>query len=261
MNYTDIARYPSLRDRIIFISGGASGIGAAYVEAFLAQGAKVAFIDFDSNTADELVCRLNSDNLYFQFCDVRDINLLRQCIANVEARWGGIDALFNNAARDDRHNMMDVTPEYWDERMQTNLRHQFFAAQAVAPMMARRGGGVIINMGSISWMRGRDGMVCYTTPKAAIHGLTRTLARELGEKNIRVNSLVPGAIRTDRQDAMWANNPAGFASANQDFLDRQMLKFRLDATDCARMALFLASDESRGCTGQDFIVDAGLSIQ
>ncbi|MGL6294972.1 MAG: SDR family NAD(P)-dependent oxidoreductase, partial [Plesiomonas sp.] len=110
MNYTDIARYPSLRDRIIFISGGASGIGAAYVEAFLAQGAKVAFIDFDSNTADELVCRLNSDNLYFQFCDVRDINLLRQCIANVEARWGGIDALFNNAARDDRHNMMDVTP-------------------------------------------------------------------------------------------------------------------------------------------------------
>lgn len=157
--------------------------------------------------------------------------------------------------------MQDVDVDYWDERMQTNLRHAFFAAQAVAPGMTRRGSGVIINMGSISWMRGRPGMVCYTTAKAAINGMTRTLARELGDNGIRVNSLVPGAIRTARQDAMWASDPAGLELASQNFIDQQMLKFRLDASDCARMALFLASDDSRGCTGQNFVVDAGLSIQ
>jgi NAD(P)-dependent dehydrogenase (short-subunit alcohol dehydrogenase family) len=141
------------------------------------------------------------------------------------------------------------------------LRHAFFATQAVKSGMATRGQGVIINMGSISWMRGNPGMVCYTTAKAAINGLTRTLARDLGASGIRVNSIVPGAIRTPRQDAMWANDPAGFEKANKTFLEQQMLKFRLDASDCARMALFLASDDSRGCTGQNFIVDAGLSIQ
>lgn len=261
MKTYESAIYASLKDKVIFISGGASGIGAAYVEAFLQQGSKVAFIDFDRETAEQLVASLNTENVYFQFCDVRDIELLRTCIKNVEAKWGRIDALFNNAARDDRHDMMDVTPEYWDERFNTNLRHQFFAAQAVVPIMEKNGGGTIINMGSISWMRGRPGMVCYTTPKAAINGMTRTMARELGVKGIRVNSLVPGAIRTARQDAMWSSNPEGFEQNNQLFIDQQMLKFRLDATDCARLALFLASDESRGCTGQNFVVDAGLSIQ
>jgi NAD(P)-dependent dehydrogenase (short-subunit alcohol dehydrogenase family) len=169
-----------------------------------------------------------------------------------------LDILINNAARDDRHAWMEVTTDYWDERIQTNLRHQFFAMQAVAPLMAKIGGVCVINMGSISWMQGLPDMVCYTTAKAASHGMTRTMARELGVLNIRVNGLVPGAIRTDRQDKMWADDAEGFAKANQAFLDKQMLKFRLDASDCARLALFLASDESKGCTAQDFIVDAGL---
>jgi NAD(P)-dependent dehydrogenase (short-subunit alcohol dehydrogenase family) len=145
--------------------------------------------------------------------------------------------------------------------METNLRHAFFAAQSVVPGMTTRGGGVIINMGSISWMRERPGMICYTTAKSAINGMTRTLARELSAKGIRVNSIVPGAIRTERQDAMWASDPAGLEIASQVFIDQQMLKSRLDAGDCARMALFLASDKSRGCTGQKFVIDAGLSIQ
>ncbi|MCA4960945.1 sulfoquinovose 1-dehydrogenase [Pseudomonas sp. Y24-6] len=254
-------RYPSLTGKVILISGGASGIGAAFVEAFHQQGARVAFLDLDQAGGQTLAAALGQDRVKFLPCNVRDIPALQAAIAAVEAQWGAVDVLINNAARDDRHPMQDVDVDYWDERMQTNLRHAFFAAQAVAPGMTRRGSGVIINMGSISWMRGRPGMVCYTTAKAAINGMTRTLARELGDSGIRVNSLVPGAIRTARQDAMWASDPAGLELASQNFIDQQMLKFRLDASDCARMALFLASDDSRGCTGQNFVVDAGLSIQ
>lgn len=254
-------RYPSLTGKVILISGGASGIGAAFVEAFHQQGARVAFLDLDQAGGQALAAALGQDRVKFLPCNVRDIPALQAAIAAVEAQWGAVDVLINNAARDDRHPMQDVDVDYWDERMQTNLRHAFFAAQAVAPGMTRRGSGVIINMGSISWMRGRPGMVCYTTAKAAINGMTRTLARELGDSGIRVNSLVPGAIRTARQDAMWASDPVGLELASQNFIDQQMLKFRLDASDCARMALFLASDDSRGCTGQNFVVDAGLSIQ
>jgi len=254
-------RYPSLLDKVVLISGGASGIGAAFVEAFHQQGARVAFLDLDAQGGAALAQRLGADRVCFQACDVRDIERLQACIQIVEDRWGAVDVLINNAARDDRHPMEDVSVAYWDERMHTNLRHAFFAAQAVMPGMARKGQGVIINMGSISWMRGRPGMVCYTTAKAALNGMTRTLARELGAKGIRVNSLVPGAIRTERQDAMWASDPAGLAAASAQFIEQQMLKFRLDASDCARMALFLAADDSRGCTGQNFVVDAGLSIQ
>lgn len=254
-------RYPSLTGKVILISGGASGIGAAFVEAFHQQGARVAFLDLDQAGGQALAAALGQDRVKFLPCNVRDIPALQAAIAAVEAQWGAVDVLINNAARDDRHPMQDVDVDYWDERMQTNLRHAFFAAQAVAPGMTRRGSGVIINMGSISWMRGRPGMVCYTTAKAAINGMTRTLARELGDSGIRVNSLVPGAIRTARRDTMWASDPAGLELASQNFIDQQMLKFRLDASDCARMALFLASDDSRGCTGQNFVVDAGLSIQ
>lgn len=254
-------RYASLTGKVILISGGASGIGAAFVEAFHEQGARVAFLDMDEPGGQALAATLGRERVMFQPCNVRDIPALQAAIAAVEAQWGAVDVLINNAARDDRHPLQEVDVEYWDERMQTNLRHAFFAAQAVAPGMTRRGSGVIINMGSISWMRGRPGMVCYTTAKAAINGMTRTLARELGDSGIRVNSLVPGAIRTARQDAMWASDPAGLELASQNFIDQQMLKFRLDASDCARLALFLASDDSRGCTGQNFVVDAGLSIQ
>jgi NAD(P)-dependent dehydrogenase (short-subunit alcohol dehydrogenase family) len=254
-------RYPSLKNKVILISGGASGIGAAFVEAFHEQGARVAFIDMDDIGGQALANQLGDERVSFMPCNVRDIASLQDCIRSVEAKWGAVDVLINNAARDDRHPLQDVSVEFWDERMETNLRHAFFAVQSVVPGMTQRGSGVIINMGSISWMRGRPSMVCYTTAKAALNGMTRTLARELGACGIRVNSLVPGAIRTARQDAMWANDPAGFKLANQNFIDQQMLKFRLDATDCARMALFLASDDSRGCTGQNFVVDAGLSIQ
>jgi NAD(P)-dependent dehydrogenase (short-subunit alcohol dehydrogenase family) len=258
--HTD-TRYPSLANKVVLISGGASGIGAAFVQAFHEQGARVAFLDLDEEGGRQLAASLDESRVFFAPCDVRDIPRLQAFIEAVEAQWGAVDVLINNAARDDRHPMQEVSVDYWDERMQTNLRHAFFAAQAVVPGMTRRGSGVIINMGSISWMRGRPGMVCYTTAKAALNGMTRTLARELGAHGIRVNSLVPGAIKTARQDAMWSSDPAGLAAANQLFIDQQMLKFRLDASDCARMALFLASDDSRGCTGQDFVVDGGLSIQ
>jgi NAD(P)-dependent dehydrogenase (short-subunit alcohol dehydrogenase family) len=261
MNQHTQSNYPSLKNKVVFISGGASGIGAAFVEAFHQQGSKVAFIDLDEKSGHALVATLGEERAFFMPCNVRNIDALKEVIETVEKKWGGIDVLINNAARDDRHAMEDVTVEYWDERIEVNLRHAFFATQAVKSGMATRGQGVIINMGSISWMRGNPGMVCYTTAKAAINGLTRTLARDLGASGIRVNSIVPGAIRTPRQDAMWANDPAGFEKANKTFLEQQMLKFRLDVSDCARMALFLGSDDSRGCTGQNFIVDAGLSIQ
>jgi D-xylose 1-dehydrogenase len=172
----------------------------------------------------------------------------------VQQDWGPIRVLVNNAARDDRHKMEDVTPAYWDENLATNLRHQFFAAQAVAPGMAAAGGGSIINLGSISWMRGRPAMVGYTTSKAAVGGMTRVLARELGDRNIRVNAIVPGAVVTERQAALW-NTP----EAEREFLDQQCLKFRLSVDDIARTALFLASEEARGITGQNLIVDAGLA--
>jgi NAD(P)-dependent dehydrogenase (short-subunit alcohol dehydrogenase family) len=162
--------------------------------------------------------------------------------------------LINNAARDDRHKLADVTPEFWDDSLATNLRHHFFAAQAVAPEMGRAGGGAIINLGSVSWMRGRAGLAAYTASKAAIHGLTRTLARELGPLDIRVNSIVPGAIATARQKALWVS-----PDEERAILDAQCLKFRLSEDDVARTALFLASDEARGVTGQNLIVDGGLA--
>ena len=187
-------------------------------------------------------------------CDVRDIDALQSTIGAAHDVFGPVRVLVNNAARDDRHRLEDVTPAYWDENLAVNLRHHVFAAQAVAPQMAAAGGGSIINLGSISWMRGRPAMVAYTTSKAAISGLTRVLARELGERNIRVNAIVPGAIHTARQEALWDTS-----EGVREFIDQQALKFRLSEDDVARTALFLASDEARGITGQNLIVDAGLA--
>ena len=171
-----------------------------------------------------------------------------------QAAHGDVHVLINNAARDDRQDLMTATVDYWDEAIAVNVRHHLFATQAVVPGMTRNGGGSIINMGSVSWMRGRPGMVGYSTAKAAIHGLTRTLARELGPMNIRVNSLVPGATLTERQRALWWT-----PEEDRQFVDLQALKFRLEASDVARVALFMASDEARGCTGANFVVDAGLT--
>ncbi len=248
------ARYPDLAGRTVFVSGGASGIGAAFVAAFVAQGCRVAFVDVAREAGAALVLRLPADRVRFAACDVRDVAALRAAITAAAVAFGPIRVLINNAARDDRHEFAAVTPEYWDDSQATNLRHHFFAAQAVAPGMAAAGGGAIVNLGSVSWMRGRPQLASYTTAKAAINGLTRTLARELGAMNIRVNSIVPGAIVTDRQKAMWLT-PAD----EQTILDQQCLKFRLSEHDVARTALFLASDEARGITGQNLIVDAGIA--
>jgi NAD(P)-dependent dehydrogenase (short-subunit alcohol dehydrogenase family) len=247
------ARYPDLAQRTVFVSGGASGIGAAFVRAFAGQGARVAFADIADDAGNALAAELGHGARYFH-CDVRDIEALRGALAQAASALGPITVLINNAARDDRHDFAEVTPAYWDESLAVNLRHHVFAAQAVAPGMAAAGGGAIISLGSVSWMRGRPGLVAYTTAKAAIMGLTRTLARELGGLGIRLNSIVPGAIVTERQKALWLT-----PQKEQEFLDQQCLKFRLSEDDVARTALFLASDEARGITGQSLIVDAGLA--
>jgi NAD(P)-dependent dehydrogenase (short-subunit alcohol dehydrogenase family) len=248
------ASYPSLSGKIAFVSGGGSGIGAVIVAHLAQAGCRVAFCDVDQAQSSALVSRLAPMPVRFHACDVRDIAALRATLATVESEWGGIGVLVNNAARDDRHAIHDVTPEIWDERQAVNLRHHFFAAQSVAPGMAKLGGGSIINMGSVSWMRATPGMVAYTTAKAAISGLTRVLARELGVHNIRVNSIVPGAILTERQIRLWRT-----PELDRQFIDGQCLKFRLTESDVARAVVFLASDEARAITGHDMIVDGGLA--
>ncbi|MDE2081822.1 MAG: SDR family oxidoreductase [Burkholderiales bacterium] len=253
------ATYPSLRDRVVFISGGSSGIGAELVRAFAAQGARVAFCGTRPGGGQALIDEVVAAGApapWYGACDVRDTAAYQALLARVIAELGPVRVLVNNAGRDDRHAMEDVTSELWDERLALNLKHYFFAIQAVAPGMAAAGGGSVVNLGSVSWMRGRPNLVGYTTAKAGILGLTRTLARELGGRNIRVNALVPGAIVTERQTALH-RDPA----ADQAFLDAQCLKVRLDAGHVARAALFLAADDSDGMTGQHVLVDAGIAQQ
>ena len=251
--------YRSLRDRFVFISGGSSGIGAELVRAFAAQGSRVAFCGTREGGGSALIAELVAAGLpapVYAACDVRDAAAYQSLLADLIARHGAIHVLINNAGRDDRHKLEDVTPEFWDERLALNLKHYFFAIQAVAPAMAAAGGGSIVNMGSVSWMRGRPELVGYTTAKAGILGLTRTLARELGGRNIRVNAVVPGAIVTDRQNALHRD-----AAADQTFIDAQCLKIRLDPGHVARATLFLAADDSDGMTGQHVLVDAGIAQQ
>jgi D-xylose 1-dehydrogenase len=253
------ASYPSLRDRIVFISGGSSGIGAELVRAFAAQGARVAFCGTKPNGGQSLIDEVTAQGHtppWYAACDVRDVASYQALLARVGQELGPVRVLVNNAGRDDRHKMEDVTSDFWDERLALNLKHYFFATQAVAPGMAAAGGGAIVNMGSVSWMRGRPNLVGYTTAKAGILGLTRTLARELGARNIRVNALVPGAIVTERQTALHRD-----AAADKEFLDAQCLKVRLDAGHVARATLFLAADDSNGMTGQHVLVDAGIAQQ
>jgi NAD(P)-dependent dehydrogenase (short-subunit alcohol dehydrogenase family) len=243
--------YRSLTGRTVLITGGASGIGAELVKAFVAQGSKVHFIDIDGAAGEQVASDTHAS---FHSCDLTDIARLRQVIAGIEAGAGAVDVLVNNAGKDDRHDINDVEPDHWRRTLALNLDHQFFATQAVRARMASAGRGSVIMLGSVSWMRGRPGMVGYTTAKAAINGMTKTLARELGPDGIRVNCIVPGAILTERQQKLWLT-----PEKNQQFIDWQALKFRLDASHVARMALFLGSDESAGCTGANFMVDAGLT--
>jgi NAD(P)-dependent dehydrogenase (short-subunit alcohol dehydrogenase family) len=257
MTMSDYTRYASLRDRVVFVSGGSSGIGAELVRAFAAQGAKVAFCgtkaDGGRALIDEVVAA-GHQAPWYGACDVRDVGAYQALLARVASEVGPVRVLVNNAGRDDRHRMEDVTSEFWDDRLALNLKHYFFAIQAVAPGMAAAGGGSVINMGSVSWMRGRPNLVGYTTAKAGILGLTRTLARELGPRRIRVNALVPGAIVTERQTTLH-RDPA----ADKEFLDAQCLKIRLDPGHVARATLFLAADDSDGMTGQHVLVDAGIA--
>ena len=248
------ASYPSLKGASVLITGGASGIGEEIVRAFAAQGSRTGFIDLDQERGQALADELGRQGaeVRFEACDLRDIDQLKRGFAALEAALGPATVLVNNAARDDRHGWETVEPDYWDERMHTNLRHQFFCAQAVAPMMKAARQGSIISMGSVSWMKAQGGMPAYTTAKAAVHGLARGLARDLGPFGVRSNVVVPGWIFTERQEALWAT-PDSVAAA----LERQCLGEKLLPPDIARMVLWLAADDSRMVTAQTFVVDGG----
>jgi D-xylose 1-dehydrogenase len=247
------ARYPSLAGRTVFISGGATGIGEALVRAFHAQGAKVGFCDLDAAAGRALAAQLQGGNpALFCECDVTDTAALTAAIAAVRAQFGPIGVLLNNAANDRRHEMAEVTSEDFDRLVAVNFKHQFFAAQAVADDMRALGGGSIINFGSISWMIKGRGYPVYQACKAAARGLTRSLARDLGKENIRVNSIVPGWVMTERQIKLWVKPESG-----AEIDAAQCLPGRVMAEDIAAMALFLAADDSRMCSAQDFVVDAG----
>jgi len=248
------AIYPSLKDRVVFITGGASGIGAEHVRQFAAQGAKVAFVDIADDAAAGVIAETRgaAHAPVYQHCDLRDIPALQHAIAAAADRLGPITVLVNNAANDQRHKFADVTVEYWDERQAVNLRHQFFAIQAVAPMMRTAGGGSIINFGSISWHSNTGGMPAYTTAKAAVEGLTKGMARDLGPDKIRVNCVIPGWVMTERQIKLWLT-----PEAEKNLLELQCLKEKLVAADLTRMVLWLASDDSRLCSSQLWVVDGG----
>lgn len=248
------ATYPSLSGKSVLVSGGASGIGAEMVRAFAAQGSRVGFLDFDEAGSRKLAEELTRDGarVVHEFCDLRDIAATQAAIAALAEANGPATVLVNNAARDDRHGYESVTPDYFDERIATNLKHMFFAIQAVAPGMIAAGGGAIVNMGSNSWWEAGGGMPVYTTAKAAVHGMTRSFARDLGPHRIRVNTVVPGWIMTERQKELWVTDDAIVKHR-----DRQCLKDLIDPVYVARMVLFLASDDAAMCTANNYMVEAG----
>ncbi len=249
------ANYPSLEDRSVFITGGASGIGESLVEAFVRQKSRVAFIDLDFDASQALQKRLEDEGLqkpWFKPCDVRDIASLEKCLRNAALDLGPVSVLVNNAGNDERHKADEISVEYWDDRIAVNLRHQFFAAREVARDMKENGGGSIINFGSVQAYLSSPGMSGYAVSKYGVRGVTRTLAREFGKNNIRVNTVVPGWVMTERQKELWVDEAA------EKMIDEvQCLPGRLQPSDVARLVLFLASDDSAMCTAQDFIVDAG----
>jgi D-xylose 1-dehydrogenase len=249
------AQYSSLEGAQVLITGGATGIGAAMVEQFALQGSRVAFVDIAGTQAHELVEELRGRCTHlprFWVCDLRDIAALKSTFSEIEREFGAIHVLVNNAANDDRHKLSDVTLEYWDERMAVNLRHQFFLIQSVVPSMISVGGGSIINMSSIAPMIPSTGFPVYVTAKAAIVGLTRTMAHELGGSNVRVNCVLPGAVLTQRQQHLWWT-----PEYEAEIMKRQALKRTVMPDDVARLVLFLASDDSGAITNQSYVVDGG----
>lgn len=250
-----LARYPSLAGRVVLITGGATGIGATLVEQFAAQGAKVGFVDIDAAAGAALAAKVSGQAEtapLFVSADLTDIAALRAAVAQVRAALGPITVLLNNAANDRRHPVDATTPEFWDAGIAVNLKHQFFAAQAVRADMQAAGGGSIVNFGSISWMLKQGGMPVYTTAKAAVQGLTRSLARDFGPDNIRVNTLVPGWVMTEKQLQLWVDDKSREEIARGQCINRTLAPMHI-----ASMALFLAADDSAMCTAQDFVVDGG----
>jgi len=251
---SSFATYPSLRSAVVLITGGASGIGEAIVRAFAAQGSRTGFVDLDAGRGRALADELGRQGAEVRFepCDLRDVDQLRRAFAALEAALGPATVLVNNAARDDRHGWEGVTPEYYDERIAANLRHMFFAIQAVAPGMVAAGKGSIINLGSNSWWQAAGGMPVYTTAKAAVHGMTRSFARDLGPHRIRVNTVVPGWVMTERQKALWVT-----PEALERHRARKCLPDLIEPVYVARMVLFLASDDAAMCTANNYMVEAG----
>ena len=250
----DDARYQSLIDRPVLVTGGASGIGEALVRKFAAAGSRVVFLDIDGDAGEALAASLQARHApHFVKVDIRDIDAVRSAVAaGMEAVGGAFRVLVNNAANDQRHDIDDVTPEFWRDRMAVNLDHQFFCTQFVAPGMSDGIGGSIINFGSCSWRLGLGSMPAYVTAKAAIEGMTRGLARDLGPKSIRVNCVVPGFIKTQRQIDLWLT-----PELKQTILAGQCLPELIEPGDVADLVAFLASDASRMCTSQCFSIDAG----
>ena len=250
------ASYPSLVDRTVLITGGADGIGAALVEQFTAQGSQVAFIDVNTTKAAETIERCGADDPRnpprFYEVDLVDIEALRAAIAQISTDLDGITVLVNNAASDDRHSWEDMTVDYWNDRLDTNLRHYFFAIQAVAPGMIAAQHGSIINIGSSSYMMQEDFFPGYAIAKSGVEGITRTMARTFGPDNVRVNTVLPGWVATERQLTKWWT-PEGEEGTLRD----QALKRRITPTEFAQMVLFLAADDGAACTAQQFLVDGG----
>jgi NAD(P)-dependent dehydrogenase (short-subunit alcohol dehydrogenase family) len=248
------ALYPSLKGRTVLVTGGGQGIGAATVRLFAEQGSKVGFLDIAAQPSRALVEELTGAGhaVHYEAVDLTDIAALKAGVAAIRERLGPITILSNNAAHDQRHTFFDVTPDYFDDRVAVNLKHAYFAAQAVVPDMIAAGGGAIVNFGSVSWMMGSADLTVYATLKSAAHGLTKVLAREFGKDNIRVNCVVPGWIMTQRQLELWVT-PEG----EEAIFKNQCLKRKLVPDDVAKTVLFLASDEASGITSQQVIVDGG----
>lgn len=249
------ARYPSLEGRRVLITGGATGIGEAFVLAFAEQGAQVAFFDIQDEAGEALVARAKAAGYpepLYRHCDLTQMEAAQAEVRETIATLGGLEALVNNAANDLRHSVEELTPELWDRLMNVNLRHQFFVTQAALPALKASGVGSVIQMGSISWMVPSTGLPAYITAKAGITGLTRTMAREVGSSNVRINCILPGAIVTEKQKRLVLT-----PEYTAEILSRQSLKHHLAPEDVARLALFLSSDDASSITGQDYIVDGG----
>jgi len=248
------AIYPSLKGRTVLVTGGGSGIGESIVTHFAAQGAKVGFIDIKEKESKALAARLakKKQKVHHEIADLTDIEALRKAIANIRKALGPITILINNAAHDERHNIEDLTPEYFDDRIAVNLKHQFFTIQAVLPDMKKAGGGSIVNMTSATWLLGFSGLPVYAAAKAAVYGMTRGLSRELGQYNIRLNTVAPGWIMTERQQTLWLT-----PEKEEQLMKDQVVKRKLYPDDMSRLVLFLASDESGAIANQNIVADGG----